>query len=249
MAVFINIGKHPDIFKNKKNIKEPNQQSFRVNYLTELINEQRNINQSFITSFSELKDVHERHYHMQASNWERIDKQFSELTERQSKQEQFEYQVKQWLSNLDKSENNLHAMLENEQILNKTILEQIKELSQSNQEIVRGLTEYDVYNNQLNEKVDLLFNQQDTLNDQFTNQVENQNEMIGRMENQEALLEKAVREINNIRSIVYERVSYLIEKIENSSLYNKFLTNTQKHSIEYTHEENEKKKEREKANR
>ena len=53
-----------------------------------------------------------------------------------------------------------------------------------------------------------------TMADQIANIEETQNKLSTRVESQEGLMEKVLRQIDHLRSILYERTSFLDGKIE-----------------------------------
>ena len=65
--------------------------------------------------------------------------------------------------------------------------------------------------------IDLLKTQEELqkqLTEKFNNQEEFQTGVLTRLDQQEALTEKIFRQINHIRSVLFERTNYLAEKID-----------------------------------
>ncbi|MFD1039302.1 hypothetical protein ACFQ3N_12995 [Virgibacillus byunsanensis] len=216
MGLFVNTSEHPEVFKNKKPINEPNQGYFKYDFFSELVKEQKEVNDSLLEAFREIKIQHKQNQNNQASKWKDIGKQLNDLKERNVKHENFERQAMEWLTMLDKNNTKLKGILENESVLKKEIMEEITVLSQSNQQIVNQLENYGSSHKQISVQMHELFNLHKDMSNQLTKQDENQDQVISQLENQEALLEKTFRQINNIRSILFERANFLAEKIENS---------------------------------
>lgn len=86
----------------------------------------------------------------------------------------------------------------------------------SSQEVLSGKLEKQ---EELHEEViKRLINQEDQLKNvmgRMDEQENHQQDVITRLESQEALLEKVVREMNHIRSVIFERAGFLAGKIEN----------------------------------
>jgi hypothetical protein len=108
------------------------------------------------------------------------------------------------------------------------ISSQLKELSnnnllhkQSEEQIVEWIKVLDEKNSRLQAANELLatkINEQVELQKQFsrefTKQEKFQTEVLSRLDKQEALTEKIYRQINHIRSILFERTNYLAEKMD-----------------------------------
>lgn len=158
MGLYFNNGKHPTLYRNKKNILEPNQKLVRRNYLSEVIDEQHQANVSLIKAINEMNQKFLQQEVVQANNWDKVAFQLSEL--RTSNQKHTEYE-----------ELIIHLLKKQEEL-----------------------------QNQLSEKV--------------SKQEEFQTEVLKRLDQQEALTEKIYRQLNHIRSILFERTNYLAEKID-----------------------------------
>ncbi|MRG87855.1 hypothetical protein [Salinibacillus xinjiangensis] len=210
MAIFMNKGEHPDMFKNQDKIKEPNLGYSRVNYAQEMVEEQKKLNKTMLKSLSQFKQQN----HLQTKRWSAIDQKLNYLTENSRKHEQFEQQASNWIEKFHQGNQNIQGMLQDEHSQNQEIMEQIQYLNESNQSILNHLDKYDTSNHHLNDRVEELFKLQQELCEEISEYDEKQNEVFNRLENQEALMEKVVRQMDNLRSIVYERVSHLTEKIE-----------------------------------
>ena len=229
MGIFINNGKHPDVFKHQGDIAEPNQGYLKIDYYSEMINQQKNINESLALSIQELTELFQKQSKNQLKQWNEVTNQLSDLKESQKQHEKFEVQTKEWLHALNNDNLELQKMIKNEQDVNQKMMEQLNLLSQSNHEIVSQLDTYKEANQQLHSNIHDLVELNKQMSEQMTKQDENQNRVLNQLDSQEALLEKTFRQINNIRSILFERANYLAEKIENSynltsSFFYKLLT-------------------------
>ncbi|MGG1677105.1 hypothetical protein ACIFOT_15305 [Neobacillus sp. NRS-1170] len=167
MGLFINNREHPEVFKNKQNINEPNQAYSRKDYFTELINE--------------LRMQSQLHKETEAIHWKQVDNQLHDLRENHQYQKEFENQIIQYL-----------------QTINDKQLELQKELA-----------------------------------GKLAEQAEFQGGVLQRLDTQEALIDKLSRQLNNIRSILFERTNYLAGKIEDgykvtSSYVYKLMTGSEK---------------------
>ncbi|WP_243297613.1 AAA family ATPase [Bacillus litorisediminis] len=232
MGLFINNGKHPDVFKHHGDIDEPNQGYLKIDYYSEMINQQKKINESLAHSIQELADLFQKQSKNQSKQWVEVTNQLNELKESQQQHEKFEVQAREWLHVLNNDNHELQKMIKIEQDVNQKMMEQLNLLSQSNQEIVIQLDAYKEANQQLQTNIHDLVELNKQMSEQMTKQDQNQNRVINQLDNQEAMLEKTYRQISNIRSILFERANHLAEKIENSynltsSFFYKLLTGSE----------------------
>lgn len=158
MGLYINKGKHPRVYKNKKKIHEPHQKMVRRDYLAEVIDEQYHANVSLLREIHEMKHQFLNQEVVQAKNWDKVVNQLNELS----------------------SNNQQHT--EHEEL------------------IIHLLKTQEELQKQLSEKI--------------SKQEEFQTGVLNRLDQQEALTEKIFRQINHIRSILFERTNYLAEKID-----------------------------------
>jgi vacuolar-type H+-ATPase subunit I/STV1 len=158
MGLYINNGKHPKVYKNKKKISEPNQKVVRRDYLSEVIDEQHLANVSLITAINEMKHRFLNQEVVQANNLDKIANQLNEISTSNQKHTEYEELI-------------IHLLMTQEEL-----------------------------QRQLSEKIN--------------KQEEFQTEVLTRLDQQEALTEKISRQLNHIRSILFERTNYLAEKID-----------------------------------
>ncbi|WP_028401445.1 hypothetical protein [Ectobacillus panaciterrae] len=229
MGLFINNDEHPNVYKNNEKINAPNQVFARHNFLTELLNEQQKANVALTKSIAELKTRYEQIEETQTIQWNHVKNQMSNLTVSSHHREEFESQMMQRLNSLDEKNANLQAVLENESVLKRSILDQINTLSESNQEIASHLEKNKAANQQLSLQLNEQLELQKEVADKLSNQEEFQAGVLKRLDNQEALTEKISRQLNHIRSILFERANYLAMKLEDgykltSSYVSKLMT-------------------------
>lgn len=158
MGLYINNGKHPTVYKNKKKISEPNQKLVRRDYLSEVIDEQHQANVSLINAINEMKHKFLNQEVVQANNWDKVANQLNEISTSHKKHTEYEELI-------------IHLLKTQEEL-----------------------------QKQLSEKI--------------SKQEEFQTGVLTRLDQQEALTEKISRQLNHIRSILFERTNYLAEKID-----------------------------------
>lgn len=149
--------------------------------------------------------------------------QWQEVSDRLGRLEkvnhQQDLQMMAHLKTLTDDNKNLQMMIEDDRISSQEIMKQIKQHSLNNLDLTQQLTE----------------------------QKEGQREVLIRLDNQEALTEKALRQIDNLRSSLFERTNYLAEKIEDSyqltsSYLYQLLTGADQSLTFYVNSENRKEK-------
>ncbi|NYE05443.1 DNA repair ATPase RecN [Bacillus niacini] len=158
MGLYINNGKHPKVYKNKKKISEPNQKVVRRDYLSEVIEEQHQANVSLLNAINEMKHQYRNQEVVQANNLDKISNQLNEISTSNQKHTEYEELI-------------IHLLKTQEEL-----------------------------QKQLSEKI--------------SKQEEFQTGVLTRLDQQEALTEKISRQLNHIRSILFERTNYLAEKID-----------------------------------
>lgn len=232
MGLFINTDKHPDILKNNGHIVEQNQSFFKRDHLSELLKEQQKTNEMLNQSFSELKDLFEKQESKQTSHWKYIQKGISEQKKVNVQHERVENHVLTWLKELDAKDSKLQVTLENDLLLKQELMNTMETLSHSNLEVVTELDKVGLANEVLDLKVNEQLDLQKQIAQQIAKQEDTQNVVLSRLDDQEALTEKILRQIDHFRAILFERTSYLAEKIDTgynytTSYFSKLLTGDQ----------------------
>lgn len=214
MGLFINNNNHPDVYKNNESIHAPNQAFVRHNALMELLNEQQKANIILTQSIAELKMRYEQLEDSHTLQWDHVNHQLHDLNVSSRHRAEFESGMIQRLHALDEKTIHLQALLENESLLKTSIIEQINSVSDSNQEIASRLEKNEAANEQLSLQLNEQLELQKEIADTLSNQEVLQTGMLQRLDNQEALTEKISRQLNHIRSILFERTNYLAAKVE-----------------------------------
>ncbi|MEK3889519.1 hypothetical protein [Bacillus sp. FSL K6-3431] len=212
MGLFINNGDHPDVFKNNGDIIEPNQEVAKVDYYSEMVKEQKKANETLQQSFHDLKMLLTQQEYSHANEWNVVSTQLMELKESNLQHDTFEKYV---VDQLQDKNIQVQEILEQESLYKKEWMDQINGVSQMYQETISKLVKSESENEQLALKMNEQLDLQMDMSKQMSMQTDNQSEIFKRLDNQEALTEKVVRQIDHIRSILFERTVYLAEKIEN----------------------------------
>ncbi|MCM3569574.1 hypothetical protein [Neobacillus mesonae] len=211
MGLYMNKRQNPGLYKNNKSIQEPNQAYSRRDFLTEIMKEQEQANAALKHSLAELKSrtMTQEKSHLQ--QWNQVDQQLTELRKNNLEQKDFEQQIIQFLQTLKEKNIHFEKALEDEALIKENMLEKVNELSESLQEMKQRLEVQDKTNQQMTKQID---EQLEIQKNTAAKQEEFQGEVLQRLDNQEALTEKMLRQLNHIRSIIFERTNFLASKIE-----------------------------------
>lgn len=175
-----------------------------------MVEEQKKMNEKLLGSLHDLRVLNQQQEHRKAKHWNEIGEQLEELKESSLQHEQFENKTKEWLTKLDANNLELQKTLQEEGLLNQEMLDQLNHLTESNQKIIHQLGQYQDLQDQLNDLMELNKN----MSEKMDGNEDKQEKVIDRLENQEALMEKTTRQLDNLRSVIYERASHLTEQIE-----------------------------------
>lgn len=161
-----------------------------------------------------LKVLSEQQGYRQSNQWKEVSNQLNELKDMNQQHEQVRNLVVERLKGLEGDNRKLQGMMEHEHFSEKEMENQLNSLSKSNQEIADQLVKFGLKNEQMDVKMDEQFKLQKQMANQLSNQENQQDDVLKRLDNQEALTEKIARQIEHYRSILFERTTYLAEKIE-----------------------------------
>jgi len=221
MGLFKNDVEHPEIYINHTEIKEPNQPFYKVDYFQELVEEQKKINEEMVSSFRYLKETYNLHEKIQKNRWDVTKSQLMKLNERSDRHENLEKETIQHIINLENKQEEIQRHLREEHSFKQHIEEDLGQLKEMNEQLIHCIRESESVNSQLSSKIEELVEMNKEMNIKLTKLEQQQTDVSERIEKQEALLDKAIRQLTNLRSILYERTHELAEKIENGI---KFMT-------------------------
>ncbi|RDW15739.1 hypothetical protein CWR48_18560, partial [Oceanobacillus arenosus] len=219
MGLYINRHIDGEIYKNDSVIQAPNQDFFIKNHMAEMIHQQQQVNASLHDSFQGLKQVYEMQENQQTSRWMEIGNKLHELQGMNEKYTELEQHVLLLLEKLEAGNDGLKKLFENHQLSEEQFNTQLQDITASYGEIGEKLAQYGVANEQISLKMDEQMKLQQELTEKVSAQDDTQQKMLSRLDNQEALTEKISRQLSHFRSVLYERTTFLSEKIEQTSAY------------------------------
>ncbi|WP_318618298.1 hypothetical protein [Sporosarcina sp. YIM B06819] len=208
MGLFINSQSHSDVFNNDKNLVEHNQGHSRIDSLTQWMQERHEENAMLNRHIRDLELLLQQQKKSQENQITTIHTRLNELHNNNFQYEKFERNITKSLAGLDDKQQKFHLMLAREQAVDREFRMQV---SESTKEMAIKMNEQ--------------LNQQQQLADRILQQEDAQKVVSSRLDNQESMIEKMVRQLDYLRGILYERTNYLTEKIENSyTLTTSYLT-------------------------
>lgn len=214
MGLFINKDSNPDIFKNKKSIQSPNQLAFKSDLLSEWMDEQRNFYQQIDAQINRFEHNSNRQYQLARNHHKRTESRFHEIAKSHGSRQEFEQEVLASFKKLHIKQRSLQSILTNSHSLNRDFHRQLKTLNESKDEVTNHLIDLQSLNEKLSYEVKNQYTRHIELSSQIGELEKTQKELRRRLENQDSLLEKLVRQIDNLRSIIFERSHFLIEQID-----------------------------------
>lgn len=250
MGLYMNKNQHPALYKTAKDVQAKNQGSYQYDGWTEFLKEQKRANQEFNQAFLILNQLHQNQDRKHEQQWREVGGQIEELRKMNVRREASERFA---LELLEKIEGQQVNSVDMEEKRNREIADHIDRVYVSNKEMMQRLDQLGMTGEQIEmqvketeqklshqlfelreetmNKIDKQETKQQTINQQMEKQDAHHQEVIERLDRQEAVSEKIIREIQHIRSILFERASFLAEKIENgykltSSYLQKFVSNS-----------------------
>ncbi|WP_226527387.1 hypothetical protein [Metabacillus niabensis] len=220
--VYIKNQQNPLLYKQPTKVEATsNQPTFRKNYLQEFIKNQQTMNGELKNASNSLDSLLHQTKHEQQKHFHQLTKQLVDQENR----------TIPLLENINKQEEANELFFRKFTAIdsfNKDILKKYEEEGLINQAIIDQLTLQDTAMNQLANKIDQFKEQHSNVNKQLVSQKEINDQILktieiqetfhktilDRIDQQEAINLKTSRELDSLRSTIFERISFVVEKIE-----------------------------------
>ncbi|MFC0273892.1 hypothetical protein ACFFIX_21135 [Metabacillus herbersteinensis] len=225
MTILLNKSAMPKLYKSiSANLSvTSNQEKFRVNYLQEFVNQQQKINEKLSdeadvvsTLVRESSIDQKNHFHEIFSQLEKQEIITNPLIQNMEEQQASTTIILERLSSMDRMKEELLKKIDDEGLLNTTIIDQLSFQDQSIQGLARKFDEYE----QRHIETGSQLTSQAELNKQILEKLELQEAfhqtIVDRLNQQEALTQKISRELDNLKAILFERVTHIVDKIDNN---------------------------------
>ncbi|MHC0035613.1 hypothetical protein [Pseudoneobacillus sp. C159] len=221
----MSINKYQDskVFTPKKRDNLSNQQSYRLNYLSEYLSEQMKQNQSITENLNKITSSMNETQKDQVikmneiiSGQQQQTLQSNQFINKILSQEKINEEIITSLNQLKGNHIEMGKSLQTEQQINQAILDQLNFQDQQFRETNKRLENYVTLATKLSEQ--LLIQEQilKGMGQKLDVQDVYHTTVMNKLEKQEALNEKIIRQIDHLKSIVYERATLILEKVEQS---------------------------------
>lgn len=222
MSFYTNGEVYPKIYKsNKKPEITSNQHSYRLNYLQELLEKQQEVNHSISDAVKMVNTKMNKTKIEQNQNYDNIMKRLSKQDEITSHvltifsdRKEADNAFLEKFDQLEKKNEILLEKLENEGLINEAILEQLSYQDDMIKKLASNLEAYEQSRLELSSQI----NKQQELFEKISSKHEVEEifhqTVMERLDQQEGNTKKIERQLDNIRAILFERASFLVEKVE-----------------------------------
>ncbi|WP_332648784.1 hypothetical protein [Lysinibacillus sp. 54212] len=228
MGLFMNNDGKLGLFKSNHTLIENNQIVYHRNEMTELIREQQTLNQDVHRAIQAFKTKQNTSILQQSKKINRINDRLHEIQKLNIQQREVEQQIIEWLEKLENRDVQLQTMLVDEQLMKNDLLDRVAVINQDQEklgdrlhhvaatmnEMAGHLDQYTIVNNDITHQLQQVRESNEQIIDGINSIDEKQQEVMNRVEDQEGLIEKISRQLDNVRSIVFERTHFLDEKIK-----------------------------------
>lgn len=218
MGLFMNRNDHPEVYANDADILELNQRMSTIDPLMEMVTEQQEANHALQQQLDDLQQMMQQQDTQQSKQLQSIRNRLHGLRERELRQQQFENEVMESFVQLHAENHSFQRKLADEQVFNRLVAEHVKDVSRSTNNMADRLEGAVLANEEIGAEVKEQLTQQKRLSEQLVKQADLQQMILGRLDKQEGLTEKMRRQVDHLRSVLYERSSFLAEKIEGNYL-------------------------------
>jgi hypothetical protein len=211
------------VFTPEKPAIQPNQQSYRLNFLNEFVSQQAKQNIEIKHSINKMVEtVNTTHQTQQKKIDQVLQDQYQQKKEAEFFREKVEGHDKTSediflsLDYIKKYQDKLNECMVNEQLLNQAILDQLNYQDQQLRHTNVQLETYVALAGQLSEQ---LITQEQLLKEMEQKlQVQDvyHQTVMTKLDKQDAINDKIIWQLDHLKSIVYERVNIIVEKVESS---------------------------------
>lgn len=219
MGTHKNSDVEPHIFKLKNKEISSNQKEFRVNFLQQLLLEQAKMNHSMRNSVEKVNKA------LQMTNATQ-DNQHQLMINKLHNHEQFYEQMHQYIQKQEMTNELIMKRLTTLEDRNEVILEKIEAERLLTQAILDQQSTHDQALDKLTANIEeeksviTQLKKQDELFDEFNSKLDLQEvfhkTVMERLDQQEGIMKKIIGELDHLRSIIFERASHIVEKIEDN---------------------------------
>ncbi|WP_042221141.1 hypothetical protein [Oceanobacillus manasiensis] len=214
MGLYMDRNKHRTLYKNKEHLTEPNQGIYIRNHVAEMIKAQKKINQSLQHQHMKTNQMFNRQQDTTAKQWREMLTELNALQQNNSMQDRRDAEMIRLLEQMEAKHTRMEKLLEDTQRTDKELSVKVNHLQLSQSDMKAHITSRDKEDKDLRASLQQHSEWQDKIETKLTKQEEHQKSVMESLEKQEALTEKLTRQLDHIRSTLFERTNHLAEKIE-----------------------------------
>ncbi|CAM5194282.1 putative protein OS=Ureibacillus acetophenoni OX=614649 GN=SAMN05877842_10643 PE=4 SV=1 [Ureibacillus acetophenoni] len=167
MGLFINKKQHPEVYKNKGALIEPNQVEYCINAFTEFVKDQKASNKNIKKAIEDINKNQDKYQLQQNRQWRELEHRVLELKRLHQQHEKVEKQFVSWLQRLENKQDGLQEMIQVDQQQNKEVLTQLQNLSTSQRELFNQLSRLDEAKMLINQQLELITSFRNEVIDQY----------------------------------------------------------------------------------
>lgn len=212
----MNHQEHPDVYQNMAATSVTNQTSSQTDTFSEWMKEQQAVNDTIHRQLNLLETLMNEQKRAQSSQLKTIRNRLFTLQKRADHQAHFEKKTLESMAILATDHQSLQQMLTDEHSLNQQRSVEIQDLCVSTKDIAERLELCIATDEELASKVSEQFIHQQALSEQLAQQEDAQQAVVGRLDAQQGTMVKMLGQVEQLRSILYERTNMLTKKIEDT---------------------------------
>ncbi|WP_062352406.1 hypothetical protein [Bacillus kwashiorkori] len=201
------------IYINKAIDDNQNQKIYKANFIEQYLREQKSANEKLEATLKLLIENLHGYEAREDDRWFAVQNKLSEVRQNQNNLDEYQRQMVGKLNELEQKNHELFKQIE-EGKHTEDVRKLLNGLKQAYVDLIERLALNEEKNEEMTKQLESLNGLQTNLQDTLEKQEVVQKEIRDRLDNQEALTDKLLRQMNNIRSIIYERTNFLAGKIE-----------------------------------
>lgn len=213
MGLYINRN-HKNMFQNEERIEGNNQQIYVYNRASEMLKAQMEFNALLEQNIQDIRKLYIHQQNESNIKWDAIEGQLQVLEDFGKNQAVVEKEMLSQIQVIEVEQHKILKAFETEQLNAQEAEAKWKNLENAYGKIIHQLEGVSNQHAEISEKVQEQLMTLENLSDLLEAQKEKTEHLDKRLENQEALSEKIVRQLEFVRSIIFERTHHLTEKID-----------------------------------
>lgn len=215
MSLFVNKEVEPKVHLSSSHISESNQEVYRLQFLAEVLKCQDTINKKLAYSLESINSLFQKTaLDQQQQNLiieSKIEGQKTVHSHMLINLERLEAIINERMEQINGDKQEIAQLVGKEEIVHQTILAQLSTQDQISMNIIKKISELEI------ELTEHIKNQQ-SAQTEITSKLEVQDvyhkTVMERLDQQEAITHKVNRQLDNLKSVIFERIGHLAEKIE-----------------------------------